>query len=231
MSAGNELSTIRTYGRRKGHRLSPRKKRLMDELLPKLNLDLNTASPAPLTNLFEPCVSQVWLEIGFGAGEHIAWQAHEYPDAGIIGCEPFINGVAALLGEIEERNIANIRIWDDDARDVLDWLEDASIDRVFVLYPDPWPKVRHQKRRLISPATLEILARVMKSGAQLRIGSDITDYVRATLEAVFASPDFEWLAERAEDWRARPPDWPQTRYEKKAIREGRKGHSLIFKRI
>ncbi len=202
----------------------------MDELLPGLKLDLNAASPAPLNSLFAPRVSQVWLEIGFGAGEHLAWQAQTYPDTGIIGCEPFINGVAALLGEIDERNLENIRIWDDDARDVLDWLKDGSIDRVFVLYPDPWPKLRHHKRRLISSATLKSLARVMKRGAQLRIGSDITDYVRATLEAVFATPDFEWLAERAEDWRNRPPDWPQTRYEKKAIREGRKGHCLIFRR-
>lgn len=236
MSAGNEHFSIRTYGRRKGHALSPRRTRLLEELLPRLKLDLSEVPPAPLTSLFAPGlsapgVSQVWLEIGFGAGEHLAWQAQTHPDAGIIGCEPFINGVAALLGEIDERNIGNIRIWDDDARDVLDWLEDASIDRVFVLYPDPWPKARHHKRRLISPRTLKILARVMKRGAELRIGSDITDYVRATLEAVFATPDFEWLAERAEDWRTRPPDWPQTRYEKKAIQEGRKGHCLIFRRI
>lgn len=231
MSAGNEHFSIRTYGRRKGHRLSPRKTRLMDELLPKLKLDLDASAPAPLTGLFANGVSQVWLEIGFGAGEHLAWQAETHPDTGIIGCEPFINGVAALLGEIEERSLKNIRIWDDDGRDVLEWLDDGSLDRVFVLYPDPWPKARHHKRRLISPEMLKILARVMKRGAQLRIGSDITDYVRASLEAVFFTPEFEWLAERPGDWRTRPPDWPQTRYEKKAIREGRKGHCLIFKRI
>ena len=204
---------------------------MLDELLPGLKLDLGTAPPAPLTSLFIPGVSEVWLEIGFGAGEHLVWQGQANPDIGIIGCEPFINGVARLLSEVDERELKNIRIWDDDARDVLDWLEDGSIDRVFVLYPDPWPKARHHKRRLISHAMLEILGRVMSHGAQLRIGSDIPDYVRATLEAVFATGHFEWLAEGPADWRSRPGDWPQTRYEKKAIREGRKGHSLIFRRI
>lgn len=222
---------LRTYGRRKGHRLSPRKTRLMDELLPRLRLDLEAPPPASLANLFARPVSQIWLEIGFGAGEHLAWQAAANPDIGFIGCEPFINGVAALLGEIDTDGLANIRIWDGDAREVLDWLGDASLDRVFILYPDPWPKTRHHKRRLISPQTLDALARVMKPRAQLRIGSDIDDYVRAMLEAIFASGHFEWLAERPADWRTRPPDWPQTRYEKKALREGRKGHSLIFRRV
>lgn len=222
---------LRTYGRRKGHRLSPRKTRLMDELLPRLRLDLEAPPPASLAKLFARPVSQIWLEIGFGAGEHLAWQAAANPDIGFIGCEPFINGVAALLGEIDTDGLANIRIWDGDAREVLDWLGDGSLDRVFILYPDPWPKTRHHKRRLISPQTLDALARVMKPGAQLRIGSDIDDYVRATLEAVFAGGHFEWLAERPGDWRTRPPDWPQTRYEKKALREGRKGHSLIFRRV
>lgn len=226
-----EKITIRTYGRRKGHSLSQRKLRLVDELLPGLRLDLSSPAPAPLAKLFPAPVSQVWLEIGFGAGEHLAWQANANPDTGIVGCEPFVNGVAKLLGEIEQQTLANIRIWDSDAREVLDWLSDASLDRVFILYPDPWPKKRHHKRRLISPGTLEILARVMKRGAELRIASDIGDYVRVTLESVFASGNFQWQAERPADWRTRPPDWPQTRYEKKALREGRKAHSLIFKRI
>ncbi len=231
MSAQRKQTLLRTYGRRKGHRLSPRKSRLLDELLPKLRLDLETPPPASLPELFPGPALQVWLEIGFGAGEHLAWQAEANPQTGFIGCEPFINGVAKLLGEVEEKNFANIRIWDGDAREVLDWLEDASLDRVFILYPDPWPKTRHHKRRLVSPQTLTTLARVMKPGAQLRIGSDITDYVRVTLEAVFASGKFQWLAERPADWRVRPPDWPRTRYEKKALREGRKAHSLIFRRI
>lgn len=231
MSAHGKKPLLRTYGRRKGRRLSPRKARLLDELLPKLRLDLEAPPPGSLANLFARPVSQVWLEIGFGAGEHLAWQAKANPQTGIIGCEPYINGVAALLGEIDTQNLDNIRIYDGDAREVLDWLGDASLDRVFVLYPDPWPKTRHHKRRLVSPRTLSAFARVMKSGAELRIGSDIPGYVRAALEAVFASGNFEWLAERPADWRTRPPDWPPTRYEKKAVREGRRAHSLIFRRI
>lgn len=231
MSAGSDNITIRTYGRRKGHSLSPRKQRLVDDVLPGLRLDLSAQPPASLTSLFEPSVSQVWLEIGFGGGEHLAWQGKANPEVGFIGCEPFINGVSKLLSEIEERNLANIRIWDGDARDVLGWLPDNSLDRVFVLFPDPWPKVRHHKRRLISTSTLEVLARVMKPGAELRFASDIEDYVRASLEAVYSCNTFEWCAERPADWRTRPSDWPATRYEKKAIREGRKGHFLIFRRI
>jgi tRNA (guanine-N7-)-methyltransferase len=231
MSAGSDNITIRTYGRRKGHSLSPRKQRLVDDVLPGLRLDLGAQPPASLTSLFDPPVSQVWLEIGFGGGEHLAWQSEANPDVGFVGCEPFINGVSKLLSEIEERNLENVRIWDGDARDVLEWLPDNSLDRVFVLFPDPWPKARHHKRRLISTGTLEALARVMKPGSELRIASDIGDYVRASLEAVYSCKAFEWCAERPADWRSRPADWPPTRYEKKTIREGRKGYFLIFKRI
>ena len=230
MSPGEKI-TIRTYGRRKGRSLSPRKLRLVNELLPGLRLDLSSPAPAPLTNLFRAPVSQVWLEIGFGGGEHLAWQANANPDIGIVGCEPFINGVAKLLSEIDERKLTNVRIWDGDVRDVLDWLEDGCVARVFVLFPDPWPKTRHHKRRLISAPTLATLARVMRPGAQLRIASDIGDYVRASLEAVFAGDAFEWQANQPGDWRARPADWPQTRYEKKALREGRAAHYLILNRI
>ena len=231
MTAGNKHNPLRTYGRRKGHRLSARKTRLLDELLPKLRLDLETPPPAPLTSLFPGSHSHVWLEIGFGAGEHLVWQAQANPHIGFIGCEPFINGVATLLGEIDARKLANILIHDGDAREVLDWLADASLDRIFLLYPDPWPKARHHKRRLMSPRTLAAFARVMNRDAQLRVASDSGDYVRTTLEAVFAGKDFEWLAEGPGDWRSRPPDWPQTRYEKKALGEGRKAHSLIFRRV
>lgn len=227
----NENVTIRTYGRRKGHTLSPRKQRLVDDLLPGLRLDLNAPASTHLKSHFPVPVSQLWLEIGFGGGEHLAWQAEANPEIGIIGCEPFINGVANLLSEIETRNLDNVRIWDGDAREVLDWLEKDSVARVFVLFPDPWPKARHHKRRLISPRTLESLARVMPSGAELRIASDIDDYVRASLEAVFAGEVFEWQAEAPHDWRSRPADWPPTRYEKKALREGRKAHYLIFRRV
>lgn len=231
MARVGDRKTIRTYGRRKGHRLSARKQRLVDETLPPLRLAMHASAPAPLTGLFCVPVSQVWLEIGFGAGEHLAWQAEANPGVGIIGCEPYLNGVAALLASIEERSFENIRIWDGDAREVLDWLPDTSISRVFVLHPDPWPKARHHKRRLVSPETLEVFARVMVAGAELRVATDIGDYARSSLEAVQASGSFVWTAECAGDWRAPLPDWPPTRYERKAKQQGRAPIYLRFLRV
>lgn len=226
-SPANE-QPIRTFGRRKGHRLSPRKEKLFAELLPKLQVNLQAPPPAPLETIFASPVSETWLEVGFGAGEHISWQAQQNPHTGIIGCEPFINGVAALLGSIDHTNPGNIAIWDGDARDVLNWLPDASLSRVFVLHPDPWPKARHHKRRFISADVLSHLARLMKSGAELRIASDIPDYVRSSLLAVRQNGQFQWTAQRPADWRERADDWPQTRYEKKALREGRTPTYLKF---
>ncbi|MDA7948018.1 MAG: tRNA (guanosine(46)-N7)-methyltransferase TrmB [Hyphomicrobiaceae bacterium] len=226
-----ERPTIRTYGRRKGHRLSPRKQRLIDEMLPGLRVNTDVPPPEPATGLFSHTASEVWLEVGFGAGEHLAWQAEKNPHVGLIGCEPYINGVAALLASVEERGLTNIRIWDSDARVILDWLHDTSIARVFVLHPDPWPKARHHKRRLVSPETLRALARVMIPGAELRVATDIGDYARSTLEAVQTTGLFSWMAECAADWRRRPSDWPATRYEKKARREGRASIYLTFVRV
>ena len=231
MARVGDRKTIRTYGRRKGHRLSARKQRLVDDTLPRLRLAVQAPPPVPLIRLFPVPVSEVWLEIGFGAGEHLAWQAETNPHVGLIGCEPYLNGVAALLASIEERALDNIRIWDGDGREVLDWLPDASISRVFVLHPDPWPKSRHHKRRLISPETLAVLARIMLPGAELRVATDIGDYARSSLEAVRASGAFTWMAERAEDWRAPLPDWPPTRYERKAKQEGRAPIYLRFVRV
>jgi tRNA (guanine-N7-)-methyltransferase len=219
---------LRTYGRRKGPRLSARKQTLLDGLLPRLRLDLDAPPPIPLTGLFDPPVESVALEIGFGAGEHLVQQASAYPACGFIGCEVYVNGVAALLGQIEEAGLRNIRVHDGDARPVLDWLPEAALSRVFVLFPDPWPKKRHYKRRLISPETLARLARVMRRGAELRIASDIPDYVRTALAAARESGDFEWRAERPSDWRVRPDDWPQTRYERKALAAGRTCSYLSF---
>lgn len=230
MASPTNESPIRTFGRRKGHRLSPRKQRLFSDLLPCLRPDLAAPPPEPLNGLFAAPVSEVWLEVGFGAGEHLLWQARENPQAGIIGCEPFINGVASLLGSLDEDNPGNVAIWDSDAREILGWLGDASLSCVFVLHPDPWPKVRHRKRRFISPETLEELARVMQKGATLRIASDIPDYVRTTLLAIRLSGQFEWTAQTPAGWRVRPPDWPQTRYEKKALKEGRPPTYLEFER-
>lgn len=171
----------------------------------------------------------VWLEVGFGGGEHMVHQAARNPDVGIIGCEPFINGVAMLLGKIRAAGTGNIAIHPGDVRDLFDVLPDQSIDRAFLLYPDPWPKKRHHKRRFVTPEHLVPLARVMKPGAIFRVATDIPDYVRQTLEEV-PRAGFAWLAERPADWREPWPDWIPTRYEQKALREGRVPHYLTFRR-
>jgi tRNA (guanine-N7-)-methyltransferase len=176
-------------------------------------------------------VREVWLEIGFGSGEHLIWQAEHHKDIGFIGCEPFINGVGTLLGAIEDRGIETIRVHDGDARDVLAWLPAGSINRLLVLFPDPWPKKRQQKRRLVAPETIAAFARVLTPGGELRFASDDADYAAHTLLATNRSGAFAWLAERAADWRERPADWPETRYERKALSEGRKPVYLRWRRL
>jgi tRNA (guanine-N7-)-methyltransferase len=227
----SETARLRSYGRRKGHALSARKERLLHELLPTLRLPLDQPAPHPLTQLFPTGVGEVWLEIGFGSGEHLLWQAEHHAHVGLIGCEPFINGVASLLGGIEARELDVIRVHDGDARDVLAWLPPSSISRLFVLFPDPWPKTRHAKRRLLSPETVGEFARVLVQGGELRFASDSGDYAGQVLIALLTSGAFEWTALRAADWRIRPPDWPPTRYEGKALSEGRKPAYLSFRRL
>ena len=199
-------------------------------MLPRLRPDLLAAPPQPLTRLFAPGTREVWLEIGFGGGEHAAWQAANHPQIGLIAAEPFVNGVAALAGKIEADGLGNIRLHDEEVRPLLDWLPPASIARAFILFPDPWPKRRHWKRRIVSPATLAALARVMTPGAQLRVATDIGDYVRTTLLAVMSSRDFDWPALNPAEWRERSPDWPATRYEAKAIAAGRRCYYFRFRR-
>ena len=162
-------------------------------------------------------IDEVWLEIGFGAGEHLLWQAQHRPDVGLIGAEPYEGGVAKLLSKLEANPVANIRVHEGDARDLVEALPDASLGRVFILFPDPWPKTRHHKRRLIQAGTLDELARVMKPGAELRFATDDAGYLDWTLERMAAHPAFAWTAERSADWRTRPADWPPTRYEAKAL--------------
>jgi len=226
-----EVIPLRSYGRRKGKRLSPRKERLVAELLPTLRPDLAHPAPADITALFPVPVREVWLEIGFGSGEHLLWQAEHQPDAGIIGCEPFVNGVAALLGAIEDRGLERVRVHDGDARDVVAWLPEGSIARVFILFPDPWPKKRQLKRRLVTPETISALAHVMAPGGALRFASDDTGYAGQVLRTVNQSGAFAWLAAKAADWRERPDDWPETRYERKALSDGRKSAYLRFRRL
>jgi len=194
------------YGRRHGKQLRPGQRRLLETRLADLapdgvsrraNPDRARIDPAALV----PGAQDLWLEIGFGGGEHMIRQAQTNPDIGIVGCEPFVNGVAMLLSGIERAGVENLRIHAGDARDLMDVLPDGSIGRVFLLYPDPWPKRRHWKRRFVNPANLDMLSRVMRSGADLRVATDIADYVRHSLEQVRLHPAFAWTAERPHDWR------------------------------
>jgi tRNA (guanine-N7-)-methyltransferase len=225
-----ETRPLRSYGRRKGKPLSARKERLIGALLPLLRLDLKNPPPARLTDLFDVPVKDIWLEIGFGSGEHLLWQAEQQKDVGFIGCEPFINGLASLLGAVEDRDIKTIRVHDGDAREVLAWLPDRSVGRIFLLFPDPWPKKRQLKRRLLSPGTIRELARVLRPGGEFRFASDSGDYAAEALLLMRQGGDLAWTAERAGDWRERGADWPETRYERKALSEGRKPVYLTFLR-
>ena len=217
------------YGRRKGRALRRGRGQLLESLLPEIRIDLAAGGIDPAA-LFDPPRAEVWLEVGFGGGEHLAAQARAHPAIGMIGCEPFINGIARLLGEIERDNIDNIRIYPDDARDLIDALPDASIGRAFVLFADPWPKKRHSRRRFIGPENLSKLARIMKDRAELRLASDQMPLIRWMLFHTIDHPDFNWTARRAADWRDRPADWPATRYEARALARGEGCVYLTFTR-
>jgi len=208
------------YGRRRGKKLRDGQQSLLDTLLPRLTL---AVPPEPakidLAQAFGGTLplDGVWLEVGFGAGEHLVWQAKEHPRVGLIGCEPYINGVAKCLAHIEREGLENIRLFTDDARLVMNALPDQSLSRAFVLFPDPWPKSRHHKRRFVQRDNLDLLARLLKPGAELRLATDDPSYLPWMVEHACTHPAFEWLAERPADWRGRPADWPPTRYETKRI--------------
>ena len=211
----------RLYGRRRGRPLRPGQQRLFETLLPQLAITLPRAGRLDPKTLFPAGLSAVWLEIGFGGGEHLAEQAARHPEIGFIAPEVFENGVAKLLGEIDRRRLGNVRLFADDARLLIEALTPTSIGRTFILFPDPWPKQRHQKRRLVAAATLDRLAEIMPLGAELRLATDDPGYLVWMLEYATAHPGFVWLARRPADWRERPADWPPTRYEAKARAAGR----------
>src|SRR5215468_4879177 len=221
---------LRSYGRRRGRRLSTRQAALLERELPRLAISLAQPAQVELDRLFVPPVAEVWLEIGFGGAEHLIWQARANPHVGLIGCEPFADGIVKALSAIEADNLSNVRIHADDARPLLRWLSPASIARTFILFPDPWPKRRHHKRRLVSQATLAELARVMRPGAELRVATDIAAYAGAILLAVRQQQSFRWTAEGPADWRERGADWPATRYEEKALTAGRRCTFFRFQR-
>lgn len=225
----------RLHGRRKGPKLSARRQALLRTLLPQVSLTIEDRGPgAPLRVSpwppFDPPLQELWLEIGFGKGENLARHAAARPDIGFLGCEPYLNGVAGLLTEIEERGLGNVRIYADDARDLLDALPEGALGRVFLLHPDPWPKTRHASRRFVNRQNLDALARVMAPGAELCIQTDHPGYVRWTMIQMADHNGFDWRAEGPADWRRRPADWPGTRYERKARGEGRPAVYLRFRK-
>jgi tRNA (guanine-N7-)-methyltransferase len=217
------------FGRRKGHPLRAHQAALFETLLPRLALDLKSPAKNPAA-LFPAPVDDIHFEIGFGGGEHLIGRAKADPRTGFIGAEPFVNGMAKALAAIDEAKLANIRLHHADAVDLLDWLPAGSIGRIDLLYPDPWPKRRHWKRRFVNDGNISRLARALRAGGEFRFATDWANYAEWTLARLMRSEAFRWTAERADDWRKPWPDFTQTRYEAKAIREGRVPCYLRFKR-
>ena len=226
-----QYRTGNLYGRRKGKPLKGIQAELMQTFLPKLQITIDGQENILPANLFQERYQDIWLEIGFGGGEHLINLLKTHPEIGMIGCEPFISGIAKMVKAVKVENLTEqVRLYDGDALLLLDKLQSNSISRVYLLYPDPWPKKRHWKRRFISQKNLSSLARVMKSGAELRFASDIESYVNWTLELVSRHSAFQWTAESTTDWKQPWENWQSTRYENKAIREGRVPTYLIFQR-
>jgi tRNA (guanine-N7-)-methyltransferase len=218
------------FGRRKGHPLRPHQAALMQTLLPRLAVALDSAPPGPLATLFAHPVDDIRLEIGFGGGEHLCAEAAAHPRIGFLGCEPFVNGMAKALALIEANGLANIRLHFGDAADLLAWLPDGALARVDLLYPDPWPKRRHWKRRFVQERSVAALARVLRPGGEFRFVTDWPAYAEWTLERLVRSPRFAWTAETADDWRSPWPGFTSTRYEAKAKQAGRVPCYLVFRR-
>ena len=223
------------YGKRLGRKLRNRQREYLEVDLKKLNI-LNFLKDTPegtkeldLATAF-PGKSSVWLEIGFGSGEHMLYQARTNAEFGFIGCEVYLNGMASLLGKMRVAKVDNILLFPDDIRSLFPFFPEHSVDRVFVLYPDPWPKKKHHRRRFVTPEHLEPLARVMKPGSQLRIATDIPDYARQAVEQLNLNPNFEWMVAKASDWQLPWDDWQSTRYEKKALLNNRVPIYLTFRR-
>ncbi len=218
------------WGRRRGRKLSARRSDLVATALPGLAVDVDGPPPADLASLFSGTPASFRLEIGFGGGEHLVAEAAASPTTGFIGVEPFAEGMAKALAAIVDGGLANVRLYEGGASRLIDWLPPASLDAVDLLYPDPWPKRRHWKRRFVSDENLARLARVLKPGGVFRFASDIPSYVAWTLRLVTRRPEFQWTAERASDWTEPFPNWTGTRYEAKALRAGRVPTYLAFRR-
>ena len=220
--------TNKLHGRRKGRPLSRRRSDIVTRRLPDLLIDISAAPPEPYRSLFPIAIDRIRLEIGCGSGEHLVNRASKLATTGFIGTEPFRQGLGKTIAAIDEASCRNVRMFDDDAALLLDWLPAGSLALIDVLYPDPWPKRRHWKRRLISDANLDRMARTLRHGGLLRVATDIADYADWTLLAVRRHRGFAWAARKADDWRLPWTGWPGTRYEAKALRAGRKPTYLTF---
>jgi tRNA (guanine-N7-)-methyltransferase len=216
------------FGRRKGHKLRAHQAALIETLLPRMALDVAQPPPSDPALLFDPKVSEIRLEIGFGGGEHLVAEAYAFPATGFIGCEPYVNGMAKILTRIEAEQVHNIRLFAGDAVELLAWLPTRSLAQIDLIHPDPWPKRRHWKRRFVQDSTVAMMTRVLRPGGQLRFVSDSDDYSAWTLSHLLRSPDFIWMAERADDWRLPWAGFTMTRYGHKAVREGRAATYLRF---
>ena len=224
----SDPSTIgRLYGRRSGHKLRKGQAELLETRLPQLGVPDGPLSAQTLFGDNRP----LEFEIGFGSGEHLAAQAANRPGHGFIGCEPFLNGVVAALAKVEEGKLANVRLHMGDALEVLARLPDASLTRLYLLHPDPWPKARHAKRRMINNGPLDMIASKLAPGAEFRLGTDDPTYCRWSMMVMNRRCDFEWLAEHPHDFLVRPDDWPETRYEAKARRKGHEVWYLRYRRL
>ena len=226
---GDPTTLNRLYGRSSGHKLRPGQQQLIDELLPRIEVPADgEISSRRLFGVDRP----LHLEIGFGGGEHLAYRADLLPDHGFIGCEPFLNGVATALAHIREQKLANVRLWRGDALDVLRRVPDGSLSFVYMLHPDPWPKARHSKRRMVNDGPIDLIASRLRSGGELRVATDHPVYLEWALMVMQRhSHQFEWLAQKASDFLERPGGWPETRYEAKARREGRRAYYLRYCRL
>src|ERR1700704_4786111 len=219
------------FARRKGHKLRLHQADLIENLLPRLALDIAAPRPPDLTGLFDPPADEIRLEIGFGGGEHLIAEARAFPDTGFIGCEPYVNGMAKILTQIEAHKTGNIRLFAGDAAELLAWAPARSLARIDLIHPDPWPKRRHWKRRFVQDASIAAMAGALKPGGEFRFVSDIDDYCAWTLAHLMRAPDFVWTAERAADWREPWDDYTMTRYGAKAEREGRHAAYLRFRKV
>lgn len=221
------MSAFRFYGRRQGRPLSEKRAEVMDTILEKYRFPKIDFS---LSNLFPPAIKEIWLEIGFGNGAHLAAQALQNPSIGFIGAEVFLNGISALSHIMDQENIQNIRIFPDDARDLLTLLPESSITKSFILFPDPWPKARHHKRRFIQKETLDRLSFILKDRGTLCLASDDPGLSNWMLEKTWSHDAFQWAAKSRKDWEEVPTGWISTRYEQKARQEGRTPKYLLFER-